>query len=215
MNFLKVLFLFCFLLSGCHNNEKEVSSSFSKIILIDPGHGGKDNGASVDGVLEDEINLQVSLYLYKLLVEQGFITFITRTGDYDLSKLNAINHKVQDLNNRVKMINDNKVDLFVSLHLNTYLDTSVSGAQVFYQHNNQQSEQYAKILQTEINNLYEKQRKAKVGDFYILENSNQPGVLIEMGFLSSFFDRNNLIKKDFQQLIAETIYRSIKIFFEL
>lgn len=215
MIFLKVLFLFCFLLSGCHNNEKEVSSSFSKIILIDPGHGGKDNGASVDDVLEDDINLSISLYLYKLLIEQGFVVFITRTGDYDLSKLNASNHKTQDLNNRVKMINDNKVDLFVSLHLNIYLDASVSGAQVFFQKSNEQSEQYAKIVQTEINKLYEKQRKEKVGEFYLLENSKQPGVLIEMGFLSSFSDRNNLVKADFQRQIADSIYRSIKIFFGL
>ena len=187
----------------------------NKKIVIDPGHGGNDNGASYDGVLEDEINLSIALELQKILLENNAIALITRNGDYDLSNMYDRNHKANDLKNRVNMINENDVDLFISLHLNTYKNDNVSGAQVFYQKDNDNSFTFASILQDNINELYSKKRKVMKGDYYILEKSKKVGVLIEMGFLSSSKDRVKLLNKNHQISISNTIYNSIKEYFLL
>ncbi|MBE6123986.1 MAG: N-acetylmuramoyl-L-alanine amidase [Erysipelotrichaceae bacterium] len=213
---MRFLIVLCLLLSGCSLNESsEVNSVIAKVILVDPGHGGLDNGASYDGVMEDDINLKVGLLLQQILLENNMICLISRNGDYDLSSLNASNHKAQDLKRRVSIANDNKVDLFVSLHLNVYLDSSVSGAQVFYQKGNNKSKLFASVLQDEVNTLYDKKRKIKEGDFYLLNNSSRDGVLIEMGFLSSFSDRQKLVDENFQLELAKAIFKSIKSYFLL
>lgn len=213
MKFFKIIPLFCLLITNCSQQEKTMKTNANKIILIDPGHGGNDNGTSYENIKEDEINLKVGLFLYQILLENGFFTLITRNGDYDLSSLNAKNHKEQDLKNRVKIINDNKVSLFISLHLNSYLDTKVSGAQVFYQKSNLESKNFAQILQQELNQLYDKKRNIKIGNYYILEKSNYTGVLIEMGFLSCFNDREKLENENFQFNLAQKIFNCVKNYF--
>ncbi len=213
MKLIKIISLFCLLLTNCSKQEKTIRTNANRIILIDPGHGGKDNGTSFENIMEDEINLQVGLFLYQILLENGFFALITRTGDYDLSSLNAKNHKEQDLKNRVKLINDNQVSLFISLHLNSYLDNMVSGAQVFYQKSNPESKNFSLILQQKLNELYAKQRKVKVGNYYILEESKATGVLVELGFLSCQNDREKLNDENFQKNLAEKIFLSVKDYF--
>ena len=91
-----------------------------KTIYVDAGHGGLDNGASFDGVLEDEINLKISGYILERLVDLGAYVLTSRTSDYDLSSMYDKNKKRNDLINRVKQINQSRVDIFVSIHLNSF-----------------------------------------------------------------------------------------------
>ena len=202
------------LLYGCGNSsDVETSMLLGKVILIDPGHGGMDNGASYNGVLEDEINLEISLMLQEKLLEQGVYTLITRTGDYDLSDMYSKNKKMKDLKERVRIINEANVDLFISLHMNVYNSDGVSGAQVFYQSNNENSKRLASLLQNDLNENQDKQRKINVGDYYILNNSNRVGVLIEMGFITSSKDVEKLSKKEYKNMLTNTIINSIKNYF--
>ena len=140
-----------------------------KVILIDPGHGGRDDGASYNGIVEDEINLEIALMLQERLLEQGVYTLITRNADYDLSDMYSKNKKMKDLKERVKMINESNVDLFISLHMNVYRDDTVSGAQVFYQSNNEDSKIFAEILQKNLNEIQDKERRS----FYIKEKGEE------------------------------------------
>ena len=107
-------------ISGALINKEQIISNdslFLKSIVIDPGHGGKDNGAYYDDVLEDEINLKISLILLDLCLENNMIATITRTDDYDLASLYAKNRKNEDLKRRVKYINITEPDIFISIHL--------------------------------------------------------------------------------------------------
>ena len=70
------------------------------IIFIDAGHGGKDNGATYLDIYEDEINYQIASKLYDICIEKNIITYITRTGDYDLASQYAKNRKKEDLYKR-------------------------------------------------------------------------------------------------------------------
>lgn len=213
--YIKVL-IFILLISilyGCGNKDMESSILIGKVILIDPGHGGRDDGASYNGILEDEINLEIALMLQERLLEQGVYTLITRNADYDLSDMYSKNKKMKDLKERVKMINEYTVDLFISLHMNVYRDNSVSGAQVFYQNKNENSKKFAEILQKNLNEIQDKERKEMVGDYYILNNSNSVGVLVEMGFITSMEDMKKFDKKEYKFLLTNTIINSIKIYF--
>ena len=78
-----------------------------KTIVIDPGHGGKDPGASDNGVREKDINLAVGLELHKVLTEKGYNAVMTRATDLYL--------KLQE---RTDIANNVEADLFVSVHVN-------------------------------------------------------------------------------------------------
>ena len=184
-----------------------------KIIYVDAGHGGKDNGAVYEGVVEDEINLNIANYLLEELVGLGAYVLTTRTSDYDLSSIYDKNKKKHDLINRVNYINDSNPDIFISIHLNAYKGNSIRGAQVFYQ-NNDNSKKLANNVQNKLNNIFlEKERDVKFGDYYLLNKSNPVGVIVECGFLSNENDRNNLRKNSFQIKIAEEISKGVIDYF--
>jgi len=193
--------------------EKE-ECLFGKVIYIDAGHGGKDNGASVDSVMEDNINLKISGYLLESLIDSGAYVLMSRTNDYDLASLYQKNRKREDLNNRVKYINKSKPDIFVSIHLNTYPTNDVKGAQVFYQAN-EDSKTLADIIQNKLNVLTNKERKTKNGDYFILNNTNYTGVLIECGFLSNSQERARLNDNEYQIKVANKIKQGIIDYFNM
>ena len=76
---------------------RRVEQTYFHTLVIDPGHGGKDNGSCYDDVLEDEINLNVSTKLLETCIQKNWLTTITRTGDYDLATQYAKNRKREDL----------------------------------------------------------------------------------------------------------------------
>lgn len=184
-----------------------------RIVYIDAGHGGKDNGASVDGVMEDAINMEISKYLYEELIKTGAYVLVSRTSDYDLASMYQKNRKREDLNNRVKYINKSKPDVFISIHLNTYPSSDVVGAQVFHQGNNK-SELLAQSIQENLNSLTTKERKIKNGDYFILNNTTPVGVIVECGFLSNSAEREKLNDSEYQQKIAINIKQGIVDYFE-
>lgn len=186
-----------------------------KIIYVDAGHGGKDNGAVYDGVVEDEINLNISNYLLENLTKLGAYVLVTRTSDYDLSSIYDKNKKRQDLIKRVNSINYSKPDIFVSVHLNAYKENSINGAQVFYQ-SNDNSKKLANDVQNKLNKVFfQKERHIKFGDYYLLNKTKSVGIIVECGFLSNEGDRKNLLKDSFQRKVAEEISKGIVEYFAL
>ena len=217
ISFLICLFIlinvaFVTIVAKINNYNKEQSNLIGKIIYIDPGHGGKDNGASVENVLEDNINLKISGYLMELLIDSNSQVLITRTGDYDLASLYQKNRKREDLKNRVGYINNSKPNIFISIHLNTYSSSNVKGGQAFYQKNDN-SKLLATYIQNEFNELSSLNKKVKFGDYYILNNTKPVGVLLECGFLSNKEERLNLNEESYQRKIANKVYKGIIKYF--
>lgn len=93
------------------------------LIVIDPGHGGVEDGAKgVKGDLEKNVVLSISLELEKLLKAKSKITpVLTRKTDVDIS-----------LAERTKIANDNKADLFISIHANASVTRKLSGIETYY-----------------------------------------------------------------------------------
>lgn len=213
---LNILLIFNILLLSISLVLKKSNNNilYGKVIVIDPGHGGNDNGAEVNNVLEDEINLNIAKLLYQKLFDQGCIVHITRVGDYDLAPQDSQTRKMKDLKRRTRFINEVDADLFISIHLNIFIQEQVKGIQVFYQQYKDESKKLAKSLQNEFNRLInEKNKKPKIGDYYILNNTYPTGVLIECGFLSNDEDRLNLNNHDYQDKICKIIYKGILDFY--
>ena len=182
-------------------------------IVLDPGHGGKDDGARSNEAKEQEINLKIAQKLKKLLEEGGAHVTMTRDGAYDLASEGASNRKREDMKKRIELINQDKTDLFMSIHLNSYPNTSVKGAQAFYAPKNEVSKVFADIVQKHFRALTQTKMTSKPGDYYILSNAQKIGSLVECGFLSNAEDRAKLITDEYQQKVAQTLYDSILEYF--
>lgn len=185
-----------------------------KIIILDAGHGGPDGGANVQSVLEKEIALKVTVKIRDFLQEQGALVIMTREDDGDLADENTKgirNRKREDLQNRVKMINNSEADLFLSIHLNAIPSGRWKGAQTFYTRRYEENEQVAKFIQAEIKrNLENTDREARpIENVYLMRNAQKPGALVEIGFLSNPEDRGNLLNDKYQEKIAASVYKGI------
>ena len=188
------------------------------VIIIDAGHGGIDGGAtSCTGIPESHINLQISLRLNDLVQLLGFETKMIRKTDTSVyTEGNTIAaQKVSDLKQRVKMVNETKNAVLVSVHQNTFLDSRYSGAQVFYANDNT-SRELAKVMQADlISNLNPgSKRQCKSSDgIYLMQNIQRPGVLIECGFLSNPEEEANLLTAEYQKQIASVVATCISRFY--
>ena len=185
-----------------------------KVIVIDPGHGGVDGGASYQEILEKQLTLKIANQLQAYLEEQGAIVKLTREEDKDLADLDTKgirNRKREDLKNRLDLLNDKDNDLFISIHLNSIPQTQWSGAQTFYTKYNDGNERIARFVQQElVRHLPNNTRKAKTIDgIYVLSHAKTPGILVEAGFLSNEQERYWLLQDEYQQQIAAAIYLGI------
>ncbi|WP_314590954.1 N-acetylmuramoyl-L-alanine amidase CwlD [Paenibacillus terrigena] len=187
-----------------------------KVIAIDAGHGGPDGGAvSKQGVIEKDINLTIALYLRDFLQQAGAVVVLTREGDYDLAQEGTTKlrkRKTEDLHQRVEIIKKQKVDLLISIHMNSFPSNRWSGAQTFFTSNNPENERLAKFIQTEMKrNLENTDRVAKIvtTNVYLLKALQIPTALVEVGFLSHPQESQLLADEKYQRRVSASIYTGI------
>lgn len=189
------------------------STSSKKVIVIDAGHGGKDPGkVGVNGALEKDINLAIALILRDLMEAEGYKVVMVRETDCGLYEESDSNKKNADMRNRVKLIEEVKPLLAVSIHQNSFTQESSSGAQVFYYKGSVEGKKLASVMQKTIkdyigdgNHRVEKENTA----YYMLKKSTCPLVIIECGFLSNYREANLLMTNEYQTKMAEAIQNGI------
>lgn len=182
-----------------------------KLIVIDVGHGGKDAGTSYQNVLEKDLNLAIAFKLKDELIKSGSDVIMTREGDYDLASPDASRRKKSDFDNRIKLINDSQADLYISVHINYLDDSSYSGAQVFYEGDNNKT--LATYLQEQLNIISYPRSIKPMPNIYMYQYLKIPGVLVECGFISNTFERKKLQDESYQQLLATTITKGVINYF--
>lgn len=179
-------------------------------VVIDAGHGGIDGGASGinTGARESDINLLIAKELEKLYVQSGFSVVMIRRTDEGLYGSTEQGFKLRDLKKRVEIINSSNADFLISIHLNVYSSPSRRGAQAFYKKGDKLSEKLAKQIQARINGLAIVPRlyNALWGDYYLLNESKIPSVIVECGFLSSPLDEGLLLTEEYRSKIADAIF---------
>lgn len=146
---------------------------------------------------------------------KNWLTTITRTGDYDLASQYAKNRKREDLYKRVQYINHSGAELFISIHMNIYAaNQSVHGPMVYYNAEIEESKKLAENIATSFYNYTKEDKPLHSADFYLFRHTTIPGVLIECGFLSNDEERKKLCNDDYQNTMAELIYKGIKEYFK-
>ncbi len=176
-------------------------------IIIDPGHGGEDGGAtSCTGVLESTYNLSIATRLNDIMHLLGYETKMIRTTDTSIyTKGETIaQKKASDLKERVRIVNETENALLLSIHQNNFPDGRYSGAQVFYA-GTDGSQALAEQLQASLVSTLnpESKRKCKKSNgVYLMEHIKRTGVLIECGFLSNPGEEARLRDGEYQKKLC-------------
>jgi N-acetylmuramoyl-L-alanine amidase len=182
-------------------------------IVVDAGHGGNDPGkVADDGTLEKNLNLAVSQKLVEKLTAVGFKVVVTRDSDTSLAESGVKNEKRSDMANRLDIFNADDVSCLVSIHHNSFTDSSVKGAQVFYHSNSETGKVLADMVQTRLIADVDQtnKRQAKNNDsYYILKNSSCTGIIVECGFMSNPDELAILCNSDYQDKIATAVCAGI------
>ena len=227
-------------------NNKPPKKKVIETICIDPGHGGSDLGAvGRSKLMEKDIALKVSRKLKKLIESKlGLRVITTRDKDVEVS-----------LDSRAAMANNQKAQVFVSIHVNSSFRESARGPETYYvslkatdqeafnlaeKENSslgeafetaenddlkmilwnmaqteyiKESSKLASFIQSELNILmYTKNRGVKQAPFRVLMRAGMPAVLIEIAFISNFYEEKSLMDESFLDRVANAIYTGISKF---
>ena len=183
-------------------------------LMIDPGHGGNDIGAAKNKIKESTLVLSIAKKIEHLIQEKHPEIQI------DLTRLQ---NKYISLDDRIKNI---KPDLFISLHANSSISNNVSGMETYFQPDQkiisetikdsiaQDLESVGKtkhslIFSKNLQSHWQGPSTLRRSGFYVIEKTNFPSVLIEIGFLTNPVEAEKLKTNAYQTQIAETIVNAV------
>ena len=175
-------------------------------IFIDPGHGGPDPGAVGNGVIEEYVNLNVSLELARLLRNAGYSVMLYRTT----SDENVLSDKNADLRNRAAMANNWGADYFISIHTNSSERPAAQGVEAYVYRLGGTSQRLAQsIVDAVSDELGSVNRGVMQANFAVLRRTNMPAVLVELGYLTNQTEALNLNSPAWQKAVAKAIFNGI------
>jgi N-acetylmuramoyl-L-alanine amidase len=212
-------------------------------VVIDAGHGGKDNGASCCSLQEKQFTLDMAYNLKKRLERKGYIVYMTRSSDKYISLID-----------RTKYANGKKADIFVSIHVNAAPKKKIkklSGLEIYYlsldnEHFNGETITYkgktvyykdSFALMTDKRKISLSRRlglkvqqsmsrsikkgysnlvsKLKRSDFWVLTGTKMPTILVETGYITHKRDRKRLTSRYYKNLAVKGIVEGIDSYFRL
>ena len=197
---------------------------YSKIIFLDPGHGGRDSGAYYYGIAEKDLNLQVSRKLRKRLEELGYTVLTSRDSDVD----------VDFVTERSRMVNKTNADFFISIHFNaTGNDTTLNlGIQTYsykedagypskinqYWHNNPDRISESNRLAADLHSSLLTETGARdagllQATFAVLRETAKPAVLLELGYMDNSEENQRIRSDQYQDKLVEGIIKGIQKYY--
>ena len=172
----------------------------SPLIVLDAGHGGRDQGTSAGSILEKEINLSVVKRLAGILEDAGAAVLLTREDDTKVG-----------LEDRANFANQKEAEFFVSIHCNYCEDDAgVIGLECYYRDGSTEGEALANQIVSRMEETEEIScRGTRIGDFRVLNKTEMPAVLVEIGYLSNQGERMKLADEAYQKLLTEKLAEGI------
>jgi N-acetylmuramoyl-L-alanine amidase len=175
--------------------------------LLDPGHGGTEPGAvAPDGTKEKDLNLSICHKIYKQYkkIDSGNCLILSRSSDF-----------VMGLDARAQLQKEICADIFVSIHCNSFPNSSATGTEIYYFPGSMQGRRLADYIYTPLSRGITEipHRGIKIANFHVLRKTDCPAVLLECGFMSNPRDLTLLKDEDFQEEIATAIAKGIKNYF--
>lgn len=175
-------------------------------IFVDAGHGGPDPGAVANGVIEQNVNLNVANELARLLRMGGYEVMQYRTTPTE----NVLSDKNADLRNRAMMANNWGADYFISIHTNSSLNPSANGFEAYvYRLGTRAAELAQSIVDTFVEQLGSKDNGVRQANFAVLRRTRMPATLLELGYLTNPTEVLNLNSPAWQKAAAKAIYDGI------
>ncbi len=188
-------------------------TSGERCVVLDAGHGGDDPGKiGINGALEKDVNLAITLLVKQYLEESDIRVVLTRETSEGLYDAGASNKKVQDMKRRIGIIEENSPDVTVSIHQNSYPEEYVHGAQVFYYTGSEEGKALAEKIQRRLVEGVdpENKRQVKANDsYYLLKKTRVPIVIVECGFLSNAEESERLCTEEYREKLAWQIHLGI------
>lgn len=178
-------------------------------VVIDAGHGGIDGGSV--GVVtkndENHLNLEYAKCLKAYFENFNIGVVMTRSTLDGLYSPTAKNKKKSDMQKRKEIIEKSGADLVVSIHMNSFPTKASRGAQVFYDKNNESGKALADCIQKRFVLDIENARKtAKHGDFFMVNCTPLPSVIVECGYLSNPNEDRLLSTNAYKEKICYSIF---------
>jgi N-acetylmuramoyl-L-alanine amidase len=188
-------------------------------VVIDPGHGGRDEGARSHGLVEKALTLDLAVRMDKRLRVAGFPTLLTRNDDRYVS-----------LAERARIGNRYDDSVFVSLHFNKTSNSSASGVETYYETEKvtpeaawtwigffnkpepdiESGEELAAYVQTALAvRLDATNRGIKRRDLYVVRHVRAPAILVEAGFLSSPIESRLLANPAYRERLAASLAEGV------
>ena len=176
----------------------------SGCVVIDAGHGGKDPGAtSVLGFYEKHVNLAVASEVARLLSDKGVKVRMTRSGDSFI-----------ELEERAAIANRLKADLFVSIHSDSFPESSRRGYTMYVARSaSSDSFRAAGAIDRAMSRTGLASHGTQTADFRVLTDTRGPAVLVEMGYLTNRREAALLKDPYFQNRLAQAIANGILDYF--
>jgi N-acetylmuramoyl-L-alanine amidase len=173
------------------------------LVMLDPGHGGRDPGAiGLGGLREVDVIMPVAKRVAELLEKQGIAVKMTRNSDYFVG-----------LDERVAISRDAGATLFVSIHANSIDNRpDVNGLEVYHYN---LGKSLAETVHSAVldyinkNGFYIANRNVRSARFLVLRKSAIPAILVETGYLTNEAESARLRRDDYQKAMAEGIVRGI------
>jgi N-acetylmuramoyl-L-alanine amidase len=169
------------------------------VVVVDPGHGGKDSGApGLGGLLEKDVVLPIGKRIATILEQNGIHAILTRDADFFV-----------ELQGRVDIAERAHATLFVSVHANSIDNRpDVNGLEVYYYDSGYR---LAEVVRTTILQSIPtlKDRGTRKARFYVLRKSSMPSILVETGYMTGREDNPRLGNPEYQNRMAEAIARGI------
>lgn len=178
-------------------------SSEKARVVIDPGHGGNEPGASRGGYFEKDITLSVAKKVYKYLSNAGLDVIMTRNDDSTVS-----------LKQRTDLTNSVNPDLFVSIHVNACASPDARGLETHWC--TPQSLGLAKKVHSKLTSCVNSPNRGIMNSmFYVIHHTNVPAILVEIGFISNNEERTQLLSEERQETTAKAIAEGILQYLEM
>jgi len=191
-------------------------------IIIDAGHGIPDGGAvGTNGTIEQEINLKIANKIEEVLSAKGVNIIMTRKDKYGLCQeenKTIREMKIIDMKKRMSIMSNSNADLFISIHLNSFTSSKVSGLKIFYDKNHKEIKTLAESIQVRMADVTGAKTSAVMSvdrNLYLMKNSPIPSILIECGFISNQDEEKKLNEEDYQARLAWAIADAIEKYYAL
>lgn len=188
---------------GVPQAGKQSSKSLKNAtIMIDPGHGGRDNGTTgSQGTLEKKMTLETSQLLYNKLKATGANVILTRNNDFYVS-----------LSSRVSLSHYHNVDAYISIHYDSSENPSAKGMTTYYYNSNDKSLASNIHLATQSQTKL-KSRGVRFGDYHVIRENKQNAALLELGYLSNPTEEFILNSDSFQERVTTGIVQGLTNYF--